>query len=177
MCGVSMWLPAEHRFVKHGLHDLPGALEFTRSHSILPVTTLRIWGKICCHAQLFRLHNGSQGLKSTWRWGHGFCTCGEILDASSSATAVPFSRKEEAPGILAPQDQLERVHHLTLCFLFLRNLQAGWEMPTATVYCWLVTPSLRMSFSHSLCFLAKTLVLEAATCLGLWRRTELHLLR
>lgn len=98
-------------------------------HSILPVTTHCIQGKIHCHAHLFRLHNGSQGLKSTWQWEHGFCTCGDILDARTSAAAGSFSCKK-GPGISALQDQLEQVHHLTLCFLFLFSLQVGWEMPT-----------------------------------------------
>lgn len=63
--------------------------------SMLLVTTYCIQGKLLCQALIFRLHNGSQHLKSTWEWENGFCTCEEIQERASATARLLSYRKED----------------------------------------------------------------------------------
>lgn len=63
--------------------------------SMLLVTTYCIQGKLLCQALIFRLHNGSQCLKSTWEWKNGFCTCEEIQERASATASLLSYRKED----------------------------------------------------------------------------------
>lgn len=171
VCGVSVWLPAEPGFVKHSLHDLLRALERLSLHPPSDNTLYIGQDTLPCH--LFILHNGSQGLKSTWQWEHGFCTCGEIPDARASA----------APGFSHARKSHQELQHCKISWSACMHHQCGASSSSSVckrdgkcpqclaAFPQLGTPSLRISFSYSLCFLAR-----AATCPGLWKRRDLRLL-